>query len=197
MPTESSKDRDYKPLSSTGSFNEDQELRGVSSLRPSPILNQSAEPYIRQDTAGVHRSGRAEHSEPKSEGGLSSEFGPDISLTADDIDPAGQPPRRRERKQEKDVKLLTGERWLVRNGHTFTYVGLFIFSILVLFPLWPPRGRGLLPCRASGQHRCPARLCNGFDAIASEMPGEAYRASPRSQSTIMPICPGESSPFSP
>ncbi|HQX55725.1 MAG TPA: hypothetical protein PLP07_07345 [Pyrinomonadaceae bacterium] len=133
MPTESSKDRDYKPLSSTGSFNEDQELRGVSSLRPSPILNQSAEPYIRQDTAGVHRSGRAEHSEPKSEGGLSSEFGPDISLTADDIDPAGQPPRRRERKQEKDVKLLTGERWLVRNGHTFTYVGLFIFSILVLF----------------------------------------------------------------
>ena len=36
-------------------------------------------------------------------------------------------------KVEKDRQVLTSERWLVRNGHTFTYIGLYLFSILVLF----------------------------------------------------------------
>ena len=34
---------------------------------------------------------------------------------------------------ESDRKLLNRDRWLVRNGHFFTYVGLYLFSILVLF----------------------------------------------------------------
>ncbi len=37
------------------------------------------------------------------------------------------------KKEEKDRKLLSEDRWLVRNGHSATYVGLYLFSILVLF----------------------------------------------------------------
>ena len=38
-----------------------------------------------------------------------------------------------DKKKEGDEKLLKGDRWLVRNGHGLTYVGLYLFSILVLF----------------------------------------------------------------
>jgi len=38
-----------------------------------------------------------------------------------------------EKKAEKDRQLLSNENWLRRNGHTFSYLGLYLFSILVLF----------------------------------------------------------------
>lgn len=38
-----------------------------------------------------------------------------------------------EKKAEKDRELLSGDKWLTRNGHTLTYVGLYLFSIMVLF----------------------------------------------------------------
>lgn len=37
------------------------------------------------------------------------------------------------RNSEKDQQLLSSEKWLVRAGHKLTYVGLFLFSIMVLF----------------------------------------------------------------
>jgi O-antigen ligase len=40
---------------------------------------------------------------------------------------------KKDRKEAKDRQLLTSDRWLVRNGHKLTYVGLFLFSIMVLF----------------------------------------------------------------
>ena len=36
-------------------------------------------------------------------------------------------------KKEKDLELLGRDRWLVRNGHLATYIGLYLFSIMVLF----------------------------------------------------------------
>lgn len=41
--------------------------------------------------------------------------------------------QKEEKRIEKDFELLTGDNWLKRNGHTLTYVGLYLFSILVLF----------------------------------------------------------------
>jgi hypothetical protein len=41
--------------------------------------------------------------------------------------------RRTEKKAEKDRTLLGSDNWLRRNGHTFSYLGLYLFSILVLF----------------------------------------------------------------
>lgn len=44
-----------------------------------------------------------------------------------------QKSKKEEKKAAKDRDLLGNDRWLERNGHTFTYVGLYLFSILVLF----------------------------------------------------------------
>lgn len=41
--------------------------------------------------------------------------------------------RKKKKKAEKDHKLLSDDNWLFRNGHTLSYVGLYLFSILVLF----------------------------------------------------------------
>jgi O-antigen ligase len=38
-----------------------------------------------------------------------------------------------EKVAEKDFELLARDRWLVRNGHLVTYIGLYLFSVLVLF----------------------------------------------------------------
>lgn len=37
------------------------------------------------------------------------------------------------KKKQKELKILSEDHWLRRNGHTLTYVGLFMFSILALF----------------------------------------------------------------
>ncbi|MCY7346755.1 MAG: O-antigen ligase family protein [Pyrinomonadaceae bacterium] len=41
--------------------------------------------------------------------------------------------KKKEKKAEKDRDLLNNEKWLTRNGHTLTYIGLYLFSILVFF----------------------------------------------------------------
>lgn len=44
--------------------------------------------------------------------------------------------KKQEKKQkavEKDVKLLKSDGWIVRNGHTLTYIGVFLFSFFVFF----------------------------------------------------------------
>ena len=54
--------------------------------------------------------------------------------TTEDLPYAGRQKRARlEKKAEKDRRLLSDENWLRRNGHTFSYLGLYLFSILVLF----------------------------------------------------------------
>ncbi|MGI8669217.1 MAG: O-antigen ligase family protein [Aridibacter sp.] len=40
---------------------------------------------------------------------------------------------KQKRQAEKDFDSLKNENWVVRNGHTLTYVGLYCFSILVFF----------------------------------------------------------------
>jgi len=37
------------------------------------------------------------------------------------------------KRGNRDEKLLRGDRWLARNGHTVTYVGLFLFTFTVYF----------------------------------------------------------------
>lgn len=38
-----------------------------------------------------------------------------------------------QKSAEKDIKLLSNDRWLVRSGHLFTYIGLFSFAAVVYF----------------------------------------------------------------
>jgi len=44
-----------------------------------------------------------------------------------------QKQKKEDKKTQKDEKLLNADRWLERNGHTLTYVGLYLFSIMVFF----------------------------------------------------------------
>lgn len=58
----------------------------------------------------------------------------DVAEQTEDLSYAELEKRKREgKKAEKDHKLLSNDAWLVRNGHTFSYIGLYLFSILVLF----------------------------------------------------------------
>lgn len=41
--------------------------------------------------------------------------------------------RKLKKAQEKDEKLLKSDRWIVRNGHDLTFVGLFLFTLVVYF----------------------------------------------------------------
>jgi O-antigen ligase len=52
----------------------------------------------------------------------------------EDLPFAEQVKRRRKLKEaDRDRELLNGDNWLRRNGHTLSYIGLYLFSILVLF----------------------------------------------------------------
>lgn len=44
-----------------------------------------------------------------------------------------QKPDKQAKAAEKDRELLSSDRWLIKNGHGLTYLGLYLFSILVLF----------------------------------------------------------------
>lgn len=40
---------------------------------------------------------------------------------------------KKQKSIERDEKLLSNDRWLARNGHTLTYVGIFLFTLVVYF----------------------------------------------------------------
>lgn len=54
-------------------------------------------------------------------------------IEAEDLTYADQIKRRKqEKRDQRDKALLDSDPWLVRNGHTLTYVGLYLFSVLAL-----------------------------------------------------------------
>ena len=145
MSIERSKEKDYKPLSSSPtcggavsndlsplrppvsftnavSGNESQDLVNLGFQRTDIPLEQ---PSKSEDTAGADVSHLREDKADKANAASVSE--PEKKPAADT----------REGKKRKtgvqDLKLLSEDRWLVRSGHFFTYVGLFLFSIMVLF----------------------------------------------------------------
>lgn len=51
------------------------------------------------------------------------------------VDGVAEPPpsTQKERKIEKEKERLASDRWIVRNGHLFTYAALYLFTAMVLF----------------------------------------------------------------
>lgn len=47
--------------------------------------------------------------------------------------PKSQRSEKKEKKDAKDRELLISDQWLVRNGHFVTFIGLYLFSVMVLF----------------------------------------------------------------
>jgi len=59
-----------------------------------------------------------------------------IADRPDDTEQASSIPRTKGQKpsqEELDEKSLASDNWLARNGHSLTFIGLYLFSILVLF----------------------------------------------------------------
>jgi O-antigen ligase len=68
----------------------------------------------------------------RDEVGSSSDFR-SASSAPINVSPATVKETNDEKQFEKDNELLSRDRWLVRNGHFVTFIGLYLFSIMVLF----------------------------------------------------------------
>lgn len=145
MPADRSKHPDHKPLSPPAQ-NGEANSHGLSSLKPARTrANEEKDPTSRNLTNPRQKN---EQVLPEALSETKEVFVPEPAFSfsektippkvksakAEEISYAER--KRREKKAKKtdtDVKLLEGDRWLVRNGHSLTYFGLFLFSIMVLF----------------------------------------------------------------
>ena len=142
MSIEKSKDKDFKPLSAPSKARGEPTL-GQSSMRgagagseataaePQNLINLSynyggeIEPYSKTD-----KSGDPDVSRPDASINGASVITVETSVHTD---PFVAKTQKKTKKEKKDRQLLTTDRWLVRNGHFLTYIGLYLFSVLVLF----------------------------------------------------------------
>ena len=142
MSIERSKEKDYKPLSTSpktsGSVSNDlSPLRppgsftnGIKASEPQDLVNLSLQ---RADFS--REPGEPANSEPaRSNDDMIIAVAATVEARPEPVKiPAGDKEAKKAKTEEKDLKLLNEDRWLVRNGHLFTYVGLYLFSILILF----------------------------------------------------------------
>ncbi len=136
MPIERSKEKDYKTLS-TQSKAGSKASDGLMPLRPSGTASDAAAtgstnlvnlnftyandvdpPAPNSKTEEASKADASERPATNKE----SAYEPKDGRAA-----------KKAKRDEKDHKLLSHERWLARNGHLLTYFGLYLFSILVLF----------------------------------------------------------------
>lgn len=130
MPIERSKDKDHKPLSSRPNGHHEGS-RDQAPLRPSGAEATGVEPtnlvnlhysYGEKPVAhGKNTLTELPQPEPVGQSVIS------VAVPA----PAKAP--KQIKKEESDRRLLMSDRWLVRNGHLFTFFALYMFSIMVLF----------------------------------------------------------------
>ncbi len=128
MSTDRSKRKDYEPLSP---------LRKSAVETVAGSAKRAPESTKGAAAADTHRlrttTGRPERPEELSSKVPSGEpFSADPPPTSQ-IDTPAPPSGKKKNRIEKDRELLSRDRWLVRHGHTLTYAGLFLFSIMVLF----------------------------------------------------------------
>ena len=140
MPFQRSKENDYEPLSASSGTA--YRRSGDASLRP-PGAGSEAISADSQDRVKFNYS---PDQEPGTEPVPVREPVPKKAKAEAPLTPKTA---KKARRDEKDRELLTQDRWLVRNGHFVTYIGLFLFSIMVLFrPYEIVPGLGLLSATA-------------------------------------------------
>ena len=145
MSVERSKDKDYKPLTSRPGLGAP-ESGDLPTLRPQTSFSNEVPAGEPQSLVNlhIHRNGvlpeaalaseetfRSAGELPKNEEPASETVTPapeEIKKPA-----AGSRAAKKAKAVAKDQSLLTSDRWLVRHGHDWTYIGLYLFSVLVLF----------------------------------------------------------------
>ncbi len=133
MSSKRPKSQDYESLSSSVKKTVEQPTGDFASTRP---ISQRPEnvPVPPSEINNLRRTEPVPSFESRSSADETSDVVPSTAVTYPDVSaPAESSSTRKEKKAQKDKELLGGDRWLVRNGHLLTYVGLYLFSILVLF----------------------------------------------------------------
>ncbi|MGE3468464.1 MAG: hypothetical protein AB7J13_16200, partial [Pyrinomonadaceae bacterium] len=132
MPLESSIEKDYQPLSrAAGRPPGDQPSLAPGSNHSKTDTSESKASNSLKYTvtdAEVRDQATARRSQANSE--ANAPVTEETNARASEISPRAA---RKIKQQEKDLELLGNEHWFARNGHTLTYFGLYLFSIMVLF----------------------------------------------------------------
>jgi len=137
MSDDKTKKTDYKSLSTsvTGGRANSRDQKSLKSLAKSIVNGKSSEslksPFKKAEI-------KETPSEPKKqENPVQADFliAPEDSAGGDEnLTFAEQTKHKKEKKRaDKDFALLNNERWLARNGHILTYIGLYLFSVMVFF----------------------------------------------------------------
>lgn len=136
MSADKAKNLDYKPLSNTSSGG-DKKSRDQASLKP--LKKSETDKRTFGSLFKPSKKATEPVKNPSEPGESNTTVQADSFLAVNDKAPeklsyAEQAKLRKENKRiEKDSSLLSGERWLERNGHTLTYIGLYLFSLMVFF----------------------------------------------------------------
>lgn len=136
MSIERAKEKDYKPLSSRPSTG-GPPPGDLPMLRPPGAFINDIGPGEPPDLRNLHyQKNRVPLNQPIAKEAVRAEAPrPDEMIEAHAVKKAegGRKEAKKVKSEEKDTQLLAKDRWLVRNGHLVTYIGLYLFSILVLF----------------------------------------------------------------
>ena len=132
MPADKTKSLDYKSLSSVKNGGVDsRDLKGLKSQKKSKKsegFNKSlTNPFRKTQKEEIPSEPLPEENAVRAE--IFVEEGKGETLTYAEREKQ----KREEKRSIRDFKLLSSDQWLARNGHTLTYIGLYLFSILVLF----------------------------------------------------------------
>lgn len=115
------KSKDYKPLKGFSKA-------GDKSCEEDFSISSVNKPALSQSTESENFTNKTRDREK-----VVSEFRPSPSTTVDVFPAVPAETNGGTKQAKKDNELLGRDRWLVRNGHFITFIGLYLFSILVLF----------------------------------------------------------------
>jgi O-antigen ligase len=124
MTGDNTNDRDYVSLSKTSAKNAD-EREVESSYRslenPAVRRKTSGLPEVRNLDRTVDAAAKQKESRADAESLTTGSHSDELRQTKET------------KRAARDRKLLSRDRWLARNGHTLSYVGLFLFTLTVYF----------------------------------------------------------------
>ncbi|CAN5626371.1 hypothetical protein BH20ACI4_BH20ACI4_28490 [soil metagenome] len=137
MPADKTNNKDYRTLSNSKE-NGEPKSRDRATLNPLRNERKITTNDSLSNPSNKKESGKNPSDPSESENSAAADFVLKIEnkpqIESEELNYAEQKKAKKEEKQtDKDFEMLTGDNWLIRNGHTLTYAGLYLFSILVLF----------------------------------------------------------------
>jgi len=137
MSLQARKQKDYRPLSSSPEKGRRTTQNGPATLRSThdrSCLTPEPEQVFARSKNGELYGSPVRVSEDMTAAELHV-VPPPVGLEAEPVEELrlDRKTRKKAEQSRKDHELLGKERWLVRNGHFVTFIGLYLFSIMVLF----------------------------------------------------------------